>query len=1365
MGTTTINLVKEQAEADTPLLFFKCVLATHGTQTPPPPEYWCTHAISFAGNNYSARVLKHNLFNLQLSADNAMDGITQLSMTLADADARLAGLNAEYGFKGSQLTVYFAFADLPTGTITTESTVLFSGIAGDPEEIAEDSLTLIFTNKLSLQRVPLPDVRIQRSCPWNFPATQAQRTEAANSAPGNRFSQFYRCGYSPGVPGGVGNLGPNGQPYTSCAKSRSDCTARGMFNIDGANRATARFGGFEFVPSAVMVRTSGDKTSHLSPLLNNPAKYNDPVPIVYGQGWLKAPVIFSRNDGNLTHMEVLLGMGAIGSSSFDGVLKLVVNDVEIPKAVPGQDMNTTGSYKVFTTGARNGQFNPDFISNNQPLGDPYGSRAAVSVIVPNRISRGTSLPNVEVLLQGIAIDTYDANGTLQTIWSDNPAWVILDILRRSGWSTKDLNLQSFVSAASYCTTLIAATDINGNAASPVARYKCNLILTKRQSAAVVVRGIRVASSLMLRYGSNGLLELLPETSIDKQQPAPADGGNSLQTIDNGWPVYEFGDGYLPPFSGIVRNPNGSSTLRFTSRSIAETSNRLSVEFQDEQNEYQHDSLSVVKADDAALIGYEINSQSTALGIANFNQATRVLLQQLDKAIDGNMFVEFQTSFRSLKIRPGDIIALSSSRPILTASNGTTLSRIPFRVVKLSPAVNYQLVTILAQIHDDNWYSDSTAVLGGAGRQPSSQIQTPRPLIGLVLPNTSNFKFFDFQISERIQPQKDGTAADILTVAFSQPTKPSANAPSLPLLSLSPGYDATKGTLAPGQNFYYAISALNAEGNEGPLSFTVLAAIQGASATNSVIIQGLSFPAGTQAFNVYRGTTPQLLYQIEKQKSIIGTNGKAVTTYTDSGAPPKPVGPPDASFDHANFYWRYEYSSAYLAGTYTTNTIGSGAQNAWATPGVYVGKVVRIIDGTGRGQERSIISNDNAALTVNPAWSVLPDATSMFVVTEGSWRFAAVSASSPVQFEMPYQVGDAIQISGRGANVHNQEGTADLCPLTRVTLGQQSINGGIPPMPSFQIATPGGGDVKLYNVGFTSTTGSPPPNTQSISSGTLQLFYWNELNPPSPYALAAPLDAVTTVFSPGIVQDPPPSYTIQIDAEIMTITSVSKTANTYTVQRGVHGSAPSQAHAAGAAVLHLETCFVVVPFSPNFFGNSASINYIHTVSLPDIRISAAEFLVTNSFGDSPTKALCYATAGNGGGVRTLSGGQFSLQVSGYIATQQNAAPPLIIGDASHAVRDLRATVTQAPMGFNISVDILQNGAKYCNLTIGSGNTLSWPSAVSGVYSPQTTPAITSGLGLPALLKDGTLTMNITLQQVSTSASSVSPGRDLTVTIRL
>ena len=1315
----TINEVKQLAVTDTPILFFQCVLPSGDT------ECWSTHALTFNGQAYSARVLKHNLFDLQLSSDDAMDGISQLSLTLANADSELSELNAAIGFKGSQLTVYFAFADLPSGSVTTEYTVLFRGVAGDPDEITENSLTLSFTNRLSLQRIPVPEVRIQRTCPWNFPGSLEQRTEGNDHTSQEKYSRFHRCGYSPDVANGVGNLS-SGQAFTTCDKSRAQCIERGMFDQDGKGNLTRRYGGFEFVPSAINVRTAGDKTSHVSPLLDNSAKYNDPVPLVYGTGWLKAPVIFSRNDGNLTHMEALIGMGPVQS-----ILKVVVNDVEVPLMAAGQDMSTTGWYEAVTSGTRQGNFNLDFSdANGKPLGDPYGSLAVLSVVVPNRISSGRSLPTIEVLLQGAQIDTYNADGSLAgNGFTNNPAWVILDILQRCGWSPSDMNMTSFATSAVFCGELISTTDLNGNALQ-VPRYECNLVLTKRQSAASVVRGIRVASSLMLRYGVDGLLELLPETTIAQQQASLPDGSNSTDQLAGGWPAYEFSDG-SGPFSGIARNTNGSSSVTLSSRSIAETSNRLSVEFQDESNEYQQDSLSLVDSNDSALLGYEISSQSTALGIANFSQATRVLLRQLDKAIKGNLFIQFVTSFRALKIRPGDIIAVTYAKE--------GFSRTPFRVAKLSPSTNYELVTVLAQIHNDDWYSDNPAVLMNAGRQPGSVTGVPRPLIGLIPHDDSNsqLEYFDFQVEEEIQAQSDGSATDTLSVSFSQPTKPTPNSPHLPLLSLAPKFSSGNGSLVSGANYYYAVTAVDTSGNEGALSFTVPVSVP--EGMNTATIQGLSFPNAAASFNVYRGTTPQELYRIAKNLPL-PPDGK----FTDSGVPPQSFGPPDASFDHANFYYRHERGGKFLTSTFSPTTIGCADMGAIGIN--YAGLVVRIIEGTGRNQERVISANDETTITVSPAWSIVPDATSIFVVAEGSWKFAAVTATSPARFEIPYQAGATIQISGRGANVNNQEGTADLCPLTRIPLGAGNPDAGITGIPQFTLSAPGGGEITVTNVGFTSLT-----NTSSVTSGTLQFLYWNELLA-SPFTLGAQVAAADGTIqlsqAAGSISGTPilSGDTLQVGSELMTVIAAPSDGTTYQVGRGSYKSTVGT-HDSGDTVLHLQTSVLVLPFGTGFFESRASQNYVHTASFPDLRICAAEFYVTNSFGDSLTNQVSYIS-GPEAGLRTLSGGQFSMQVSGYLATQQNAAPPLLV-EQSHAVRDLRAAMTQAASGYDITVDLLQNGTIYTSCKISSGSNVS---------------AVVDGVSLPALQEAATLTMNVSMTPAQGFAGTPTPGRDLTLTIR-
>src|SRR5579875_959614 len=96
-----INTVKEQAQTDTPILLFDCVLPSGDLQN------WCTHQVVFNGTPYAARVLKHNLFDLQLSSDDAMDGVSNVSIVLGNADSTLSQIQQAIGFKGATITVQF----------------------------------------------------------------------------------------------------------------------------------------------------------------------------------------------------------------------------------------------------------------------------------------------------------------------------------------------------------------------------------------------------------------------------------------------------------------------------------------------------------------------------------------------------------------------------------------------------------------------------------------------------------------------------------------------------------------------------------------------------------------------------------------------------------------------------------------------------------------------------------------------------------------------------------------------------------------------------------------------------------------------------------------------------------------------------------------------------------------------------------------------------------------------------------------------------------------------------------------------------------------------------------------------------------
>jgi hypothetical protein len=97
-------------------------------------------------------------------------------------------------------------------------------------------------------------------------------------------------------------------------------------------------------------------------------------------------------------------------------------------------------------------------------------------------------------------------------------------------------------------------------------------------------------------------------------------------------------------------------------------------------------------------------------------------------------------------------------------------------------------------------------------------------------------------------------------------------------------------------------------------------------------------------------------------------------------------------------------------------------------------------------------------------------------------------------------------------------------------------------------------------------------------------------------------------------------------------------------------------------------------------------------------------VTNSRGDSPTATLS-VTQTVDSGLRTLSGGQYSIEVDGFLAIENGVAPDIVM-DATHSVRDVYAVVRQAPTDTPIQLRLNQtlpggSPSVYCTLTINVG----------------------------------------------------------------
>lgn len=338
-------------------------------------------------------------------------------------------------------------------------------------------------------------------------------------------------------------------------------------------------------------------------------------------------------------------------------------------------------------------------------------------------------------------------------------------------------------------------------------------------------------------------------------------------------------------------------------------------------------------------------------------------------------------------------------------------------------------------------------------------------------------------------------------------------------------------------------------------------------------------------------------------------------------------------------------------------------------------------------------------------------------------------------ELSLEPNDELSILGQLYSLDAYSDVAPQCTVTVPTVFPRPTDADVPPQPIFGLSAGRRGTVDLAGVAFESLA-----NTKSISSGTLSLHYWDELSVAAPPLLAAAVSnsaAHVDLTTAGTAVE---GQLIQIGPEVMRVTAVQLSGTRYQVVRNIDDSG-AVAHNAGDVVYELKDLTVTAPFPKNFFGTELSGSWKHSIPLPDVRVAVGEFYVENDRGKSPIYGA-YFTHNDDLGLRTLSGGQYSIQVSGYLAVQESTAPALLIED-SHAVRDVYAVLgreADAPIQIRLRVD----GDLYCTLNFFAGLKVS--DAVDGN-------------SLPPLMAGSHLTADIL------SVGSTYPGADLTVLIRL
>ena len=402
------------------------------------------------------------------------------------------------------------------------------------------------------------------------------------------------------------------------------------------------------MPPTILVRGAGRRIAAFGGAGQSVARYNNFVPLIYGTQWRLHDVVFSRNDGNLTRLEVLLW----GWATIEGILKVLVNDIEIPRAVSRAQYDVNGLVQPDQRGVANGVQPDANFGNGQgvALGDPYGSMAYLSVVLPNRMNDGTSIPAIQVLDAGPAAPAVRFRRDLP--WRG--------LLEQSGVGAagrtdaqrlhagRNRSRASFARAAAYCGRIDKAQDPVGGDGSDCPDSNANLrsstAAAREKSSGLFEMGLAYYLVLESRMA---FLEARIENTFALQQAGPSlRPATPGASFNGGWPAYEF-DAHF-----YRAQQRWKCERQAVDKGAQDTANRLSIEFQDAFNQYQQDSLSLSDGDDVDLCGQEVAATWDAVGISTFNQATRMLLLGLNRAIAGNQFVEFQTSVQGAGAHAG-----------------------------------------------------------------------------------------------------------------------------------------------------------------------------------------------------------------------------------------------------------------------------------------------------------------------------------------------------------------------------------------------------------------------------------------------------------------------------------------------------------------------------------------------------------------------------------------------------------------------------------------------------------------------------------------------------------------------------------------
>ena len=911
---------------------------------------WSTHPLNsteggaapvISGWAHSGQAIEGRLTSQDLgqvaASETGVQQLQQITFTVADPDASLyAAMRTAGGLQGAPCDAWLFYWNVGTSEFSTDVRRIFVGAIASAE--ASHEIRIEARSRLDLSGIVIPTKILAPECQHLNPRTVADRATADNVD-----SPFFGCGAT-GAPG----------TELPCSYTPATCTRSLRFS-GFVYPLPKSFEGAAYVQKG---RVRGD---------NGIGNLRAPIPWVYGTAWVKPVIVAPVGDPNSNRFQAVLCDGAVdGSGDTDpgSITHVVVNGVEIPFVRYRQD--ALRRWQWITTGARDGARISDVPWNGE--GDPAGGLASILVVVNREIAEPGSLPDVRVLMRGHKIRIYSDASTFTTGWSNNPVWILLDMLVKSGWKYADFDLATWITVAARCGATITGTSPDGSTYSHE-RVAVGFALTDRAQLKDVAEGLMATFDGRLTLEA-GLVCLRQSSTLAVQQPAPVAGSNYLTAVTsqnqagtstNGYYAYSVDEEAVLVDS---QNEHRFRVIESGDRII----NRVSMSFARRYERYAGANLTFVDSQSIARIRRR-EGQARWLGVTSADLAARLCSSAIERTIYGNAAndtrgtdaYEFATDTRCAHLRPGDIIRLKCA-PQLS-------SFVPARVESVRIGTNAVEVQIRATYHRDAWYLDSA----GTGRAAVGQgldFDAPSlpgpwrpneqaPITGdALIPATE--KTFSAEVV--YESDADGAPVPVVHVTGEAPISGGASTP--PTIAAQLSIATSGGSIAGGQRQYWArVAAVVTGGQLSMLSGPATAIVTTSGTAHTLTVAVSYWPTGTTAYRIYAGSDPLVL-------SLAASGSGTPSSIVVSSIPARGEAPPDAQADKIEVYARTVAHAgvwAAAANDVLANTIeitgASWTTNQWA------GRIITVPHRAAGGlipvANFTVTGNNSNQLTVTP----------------------------------------------------------------------------------------------------------------------------------------------------------------------------------------------------------------------------------------------------------------------------------------------------------------------------------------------------------------------------------------------------------------